>query len=499
MKKHCFLDNARFSALAFWIATLAVLFAPDISIAAARNVLLLISDNHSQIDVGCYGHPQLRTPNLDAMARQGTRFANAFSTVASCGPSRAVIYTGLLTHANGQYTHGYEFNNAHNGVLGRDITTVFDMVKKGGYRTALFGKTSFDPRPGQYEIDATAAGIPRDIPAQVARAERFIRSSGDQPFFVALCPTFPQPTDRPRSARRASGVQPPRALDPATVVVPSHLPDRPDVRESLTEYYELVEQLDAGFGLALEMLKQTGKQDETLVMFFSDQGAPYPNGGYSHYEPGVRVPLIIMNPEARRRGVVNDAMVSLADITPTILQWTGVKPPSYPLHGRSLLGILEQDTTTGWNSVVLSHVMHEITMYYPMRTIRERRYKLIWNLCYESPWRDASEVTRWSTWAGTLRRGDKFIGRRSIQKYLWRDNVELYDLQTDPEEVVNLADDPKHADTRRRLSEELLKRLRETNDYWLERYQLPMPGETAKIGVMSPAGYAPPRKGKAKR
>jgi N-sulfoglucosamine sulfohydrolase len=185
-------------------------------------------------------------------------------------------------------------------------------------------------------------------------------------------------------------------------------------------------------------------------------------------------------------------MVSLADITPTVLDWAGVKAP-YPLHGRSVLPVIEQEKTSGWDSVVLSHVMHEATMYYPMRTLIERRYKLIWNLCWQLPWQDALDVVGRSSWTETVRRGDKFIGKRSIGKYLHRDAIELYDLDTDPAEVVNLADDPKFTVLRRQMSEKLLGRLRETGDNWLERYQLPMPGEKIKAGVLPPTGYAPPR------
>jgi N-sulfoglucosamine sulfohydrolase len=472
----------------------AIWFLAAASLAGApKNVVLMISDNHTRDDLGCYGHRVLRTPNLDALARQGTRFANAYATAASCGPSRAVIYTGLLTHYNGQYTHGHSF---HNGVLAKDVTTVFDLLKKGGYRTALFGKTSFDPRAGQYEIDVIDTSVQRDLPAATKRAEKFIRESGDKPFFIVLASHDPHPSDRPPAARRRAGKQPPRAIEASMVAVPSHLPDRPDVRESLAEYYELIEQLDAGCGSALEMLKRVGQADRTLVMFFSDQGAPYPNGGYSHYEPGVAVPLIVYNPQATQRGIVSDAMVSLADITPTVLDWTGVAGPAYRLHGRSLLPILERANAPGWDDVVLSQVMHEVTMYYPMRTLRDRRYKLIWNIYSKQPWMDASEVLRREPWAETWRRGDTFIGKRSIEKYLWRDPIELYDLQTDPDEVVNLADDPKFAALRRTMSERLLTRLRETGDNWLERFQLPLPGETMKIGVMSPPGYGPPRRGK---
>jgi len=460
--------------------------------AAPRNVLLLISDNHTRPDLGCYGHPTVKTPNLDALAAHGTRFTHAYATVPSCSPSRAVIYTGLLTHANGQYALAHSY---HNGVLAPGVTTVFDMLKKSGYRTALLGKANLGARPGQYEIDLINERIPRDVPAQVTAAEKFIREGGDRPFLVVLSTQDPQPTDRSVEERwkKDRNPLPPRRIDPATVHVPSHLPDRPDVRESLAEYCELIERLDAGFGEAVAMLRRTGKDDNTLVMFFSDQGAAYPNGGYSHYEPGVQIPLIVVSPAARKRGVVSDAMVSLADITPTVLDWTGVKAP-YPLHGRSVLPVLEQEHAEGWDSVVLSHVMHEATMYYPMRTLRERRYKLIWNLCWQSPWQDALDVVGRSPWTETVRRADKFIGKRSIEKYLRRPAVELYDLDTDPAEVVNLADEPEFTALRRQMSERLLARLRETGDQWLERYQLPMPGEVLKAGVLSPPGYAPPRR-----
>jgi arylsulfatase A-like enzyme len=163
----------------------------------------------------------------------------------------------------------------------------------------------------------------------------------------------------------------------------------------------------------------------TRFPYFSDHGSSYP-GAYSQYEPGVHIPMIVM--------------------------------------------------------------------YYPMRTIRDRRYKLIWNLCYQMPFMNAMEVADRSPWRLTIERGDRYIGKRTVEKFLWRDVVELYDLQTDPDEVVNLAEDPKYADLRRKMSEKLLARLRATDDHWLERYQLPMPGEKVNVTLLPPRGYAPPRK-----
>jgi N-sulfoglucosamine sulfohydrolase len=478
--------------MAFTRITIAILLASAAAVhAAPRNVLLLISDNHVATDIGCYGHQDIRTPNLDRLAARGTRFSNAFAIVSSCGPSRAVIYTGLLTHANGQYTHGHSF---HNGVLLAGVKPVFDIIKAGGYRTALFGKTSFRSLPGQYELDLISShGGDRNIPALAREAEEFIRDGGDTPFLVAICTHDPHPIGKPVEQRKKYKPAAPRTIDPATLHLPNYVPDRPDVRESFAEYYELIERLDDGFGQALAMLERTGKTDDTLVMFFSDHGSSYPHG-YTQYEPGVHVPMIVVNPQAKQRGVVSDAMVTLADVTPTILDWTGVAGPGYPLHGRTLLPILEQESAAGWDSVVLSHVMHEVTMYYPMRTLRERRYKLIWNLCYQMPFLNASEVADQSPWRLTIERGEPLIGKRTVEKYIWRDPIELYDLQTDPDEVVNLADNPAYADLRRTMSEELLRRLRETDDHWLERYQLPMPGETVNVTLPPPKGYAPPRK-----
>jgi N-sulfoglucosamine sulfohydrolase len=473
-----------------FIIMLLLLLVSGTHAAGKKNVLLLVSDNHTFTDMGCYGHPNIRTPHLDALAARGTRFSHAFATTASCGPSRAVIYTGLLTHANGQYTHSHSF---HNGVLAKHVTTVFDLHKSAGYRTALFGKTSVGTRGGQYEIDAFDETLARDLPGQAKAAGKFIAEGGGNPFLIVLATHDPHPSDKPAAQRWKDKLFAPRRIDPAEVVVPAYLPDRPDVRESLAEYHELIERLDAGFGEALAMLRRTGHDEDTLVIFFADHGCSYPGAEAAHWEPAVHVPFIVSSPAQTKRGVTTDAIVTLADVTPTILEWTGAKGPSYELHGRSVLGVLDQETATGWDSAVLSHFSHEITMPYPMRTLRERRYKMIWNINYQLPFPLPSEVAERSPWAETIRRGDKLIGRRAVQDFLWHPPVELYDLQTDPDEVINLADDPKHADLRREMSEKLLKRLRDTGDLWLERYQLPMPGEKVHVTGMSPKGYAPSR------
>lgn len=119
-----------------------LVLASTAAAAPQRNVLLLISDNQNQFDCGCYDNTVIQTPHIDRLANEGVRFADAFATTASCGPSRAVIYTGLYTHANGQYGHEH---GDHTFTLRKGVTTVFQMLEDAGYRTALLGKQHTTP------------------------------------------------------------------------------------------------------------------------------------------------------------------------------------------------------------------------------------------------------------------------------------------------------------------------------------------------------------------
>src|SRR5262249_1372789 len=157
---------------------------------------------------------------------------------------------------------------------------------------------SFTPLPGQYELDVINEESSRDIPAIARSAEKFIQAGGEKPFLVAICTHDPLPQEKSAEQRRKLKPPTPRTIDPAKLHVPSYVPDRPDVRESFAEYYELIERLDDGFGQALAMLERTGKADSTLVLFFADHGSSYPHG-YTQYEPGVHVPLIVFNPETK--------------------------------------------------------------------------------------------------------------------------------------------------------------------------------------------------------
>ena len=175
-------------------ATLAVITAAVIIITApsvqAQNVLLLISDNQSWYDVGCYGNKVVQTPNLDRLADEGVRFRQAFATTASCGPSRAVMYTGLLTHSNGQYAHPHR---EHNQEIRPEVTTVFSMLKSNGYRTGLVGKDHIRPLE-KYPIDFKPKGSSRDVAWMAKQADQFFGHSKTEPFFLVMSFSDPHPT-----------------------------------------------------------------------------------------------------------------------------------------------------------------------------------------------------------------------------------------------------------------------------------------------------------------
>ncbi|GMV98607.1 MAG: sulfatase [Phycisphaerae bacterium] len=416
--------------------------------APQRNILMVVTDDQG-LDAGCYGNPVLKTPHLDRLAAEGVRFTQAFCTTASCSASRSVILTGLHNHANGQYGLQHAHHNFHTL---RSVRSLPVLLREAGYRTCSVGKFHVQPEE-VYHFDAYA----RD-------AEAFLRARDDRPFFLYFC------TSEPHRTGRGFGEGGPVRYDPQQVPVPPFLPDRPEVREELAGYYQAISRADAKLGRLLAVLKDAGHWDDTLVIFLSDNGMPFPGAKTTVYEPGIHLPLVVRSPEQKRRGGVCNAMVTWADLTPTLLAYAGAQPPAYPLHGRSFLEVLDQSDPPGWDEIHASHTFHEITMYYPMRAIRTRRYKYILNLAHGLPYPFASDLYGSLTWQGILRRKDTMMGGRAVQAFLHRPRHELYDLETDPQERVNLADRPEHAKTLAELQARLRAWQEKTRDPWVVKY-----------------------------
>ena len=449
--------------------TIAVVLLCILSVptrAEERNVLLLISDNQTWHDVGCYGNQVVRTPHIDHLAQEGIRFEQAFATTASCGPSRAVIYSGLLTHSNGQYAHPHR---EHNQQIRPDVTTVFERLKANGYRTGLIGKDHIKPME-KYPLDFHPRGSARDVVWMSGQAESFLES--EQPFFLVVSFSDPHPTSLDGVGwgiqREIKGYSPVE-YDPQSVAVPGFLPETDEVRESIAGYYQLISRMDHGVGRILKALDDSGHRDDTLVIFISDHGTSEPGAMGNHYEPGVRVPFIVRHPSGKQ-ALVNEALVSFTDITPTILDWTETPFDPGEMHGRSLLPILNSKRPGGWDSVLLSHVAHDIFAFYPMRTLRQRRYKLIWNVNWHAEYPLPIDAYQRRLWAGIRERNELEIGPRSVATFLHRPQLELYDLEVDPWETNNLANDPRLLTQKSAMVEELVLRLQAQGDPWLRKY-----------------------------
>ena len=421
-----------------------------------RNVLLYVVDDQGTNDAGCYGNPVIRTPGLDMLAAEGTRFNYAFCTSSSCSASRSVILSGQYNHANGQYGHEH---SVHHFRSFDHVKSLPALLSEAGYRTRCAGKYHVGPT----EVYPFDDFLRRGSPVEMAESCRdMIAAEGEQPFFLYFCTTEPH-----RPFRREGSA----SIDPADVIVPPYLPDTPECREELAKYYGSVERADSGLKRLIEILKETGRWSDTLVLYISDNGIAFPGAKTTCYEPGLHLPCVVRNPYAEKRGLVSSAMVNWADIAPTILDFAGAMPKKPPFHGRSFLGILEDEHPEGWDEVYASHTFHEITMYYPMRVVRGRKWKLIYNIAYPLPYPFASDLYASTTWQGVLKRGDTIYGKRAVEAYLQRPQFELYNLEDDPHEVRNLAADPQYTAVLEELKGKVKAFQQRTKDPWLVKWE----------------------------
>jgi N-sulfoglucosamine sulfohydrolase len=414
-----------------------------------------VVDDQGSDDAGCYGNPVIKTPGLDALAREGTRFTHAFCTTASCSASRSVILSGLYNHATGQYGHEHGYNHF---VSFEHIKSLPVLLEGAGYRTASAGKYHIAPERVYHFQQYIKCGSPAEM---AGKCKSFITSNDDGPFFLYFCTTEPH-----RPFKREGSDE----FDPKDVIVPSYLPDTPTCREELVKYYGSVQRADLGLVRLIEILKETGRWEDTLVIYISDNGIAFPGAKTTLYEPGMRLPCVVRNPFSKRKGVVTDAMITWADLTPTILDFAGVPGGEADFHGRSFLKILDEEHPKEWDEVYASHTFHEITMYYPMRVVRTRRYKLIWKIVYKLDYPFASDLWFSQTWQDIIKRGEKVYGRRSIDAYIHRPKFELYDLGKDPDEINNLAEDERYTNVFEELKGKLKTFQKRTKDPWILKW-----------------------------
>jgi len=428
---------------------------------ARPNVLLIVSEDNGP-ELGCYGDPYVKTPHLDALASRGVRFENAFVTYSVCSPSRASIFTGKYPHQNGQIGLA-----THKFAMYEKWPNMVSLLKAGGYRTGIIGKIHVNSEaafPCDFRAFPGSNFNNRPVKEFAEEAGEFM-GKNSEPFFLmvnypdAHFPLLRQQYGLPEKPLSADDVKP----------LPWVAADSPRLREFTANYYNCLMRLDTGVGMLLDELKKTAKADNTLVIYLGDHGAQFSRGKTSVYEAGLRIPLIIYQPNNAKAGLVRKELVSTLDLLPTVLDATGVTGPK-DLPGRSLLPLLRGENPKWREHIVGVTTGAAPALYYPQFSIRDKRYKMIL-----SPLRDRENtcancyLTRYNAHfaAGTSQEEIDSSGKLTktvYQTYIKPPSIELYDLQTDPNEFHNLAEDPAHANVRKDLEQSLATWRTQTRD-----------------------------------
>ena len=442
-----------------------------------RGVLLLIADDWSPI-AGCYGDAVIRTPHIDALARRATVFDHAFCTTPSCAASRACILTGQHSHTNGMYglSHGVHGFRAH-----ADARSIPAVLRDADIPAGLIGKSHVVPREVFPFIEGSGSGLGGGGDAWSAaslaqRADAMLVGFGDQPFYLHVASMYPHRRRAgegeqgfPASAHAEEFSDSHFRYDPADVPVPPWLPDVPEVRRDLADYYGYITRYDHFVGELLRSLDASGRADDTLVIVMTDHGMPFPGAKASNFDTGHRCPLLISRPGGT--GLRCDAMVNWLDLAPTIYDWLGVDASSVPkdLPGRSLLPILDTPSPEGWEHTFFSHQLHEISNYFPYRVMRGRRFKYVRNLARQLPLPLASDLHRSPTWQAVLESRLTMMGARPTSRVLHHDREALFDIHADPLEVHNLIADPAFREVADQMRRATLEMRVATRDPWLEQ------------------------------
>ena len=414
--------------------------AADLPDNSGRPNIIWIMAEDISTELACYGHPAVKTPCLDKLAGQGARYTHAFCTAPSCTPSRNAMMTGVYqtrTDTQDQRRRGV--------VLPEGIKPITHLLRAAGYYTALGCGYS-------KKADLNFKAEP------LFDGEDWRDRKEGQPFFAQI--TLPI-THRQKKGWDQVRSQSKHPVDPDTVKMPPYFPDHPACRMDWAMYLDAMEKMDSQVGEILARLEAEGISDNTVVIFIGDNGSCHLRGKCWVYDAGLKVPLIMRWPDKIKPGRVNDEMVSMIDISATILDIAGVDlPPS--LDGHPILGpnAKKRDHIFAARDLV-DEVMDHI------RCVRTKRFKYIRNYTPENGYRECKYVQKNRPMLEVIRKLHEQGKLTDAQKLLLAETKpkeELYDLQDDPYELNNLAQSPTHQETLKKLSTLLDGWIEDTGD-----------------------------------
>jgi N-sulfoglucosamine sulfohydrolase len=425
----------------FFSLLVAFALSPAISHAAKRpNFVLFLADDISWNDLGCYGHPTIQTPNIDALAKNGMRFNQAYLTISSCSPSRCSLITG-------RYPHNTGAPELHTQLpAGQPLFP--KLLRDSGYHTVLSGKHHMGKNadPAFTKISG-GKGPGREEDWVKLLAER----PKDQPFFCWFAST-----DAHRDWQFNDDAP---KYSPGEVVVPPYFIDGDRTREDLTGYYHEVSRFDYFIGKVTAELRRQGELDNTVIVVMADNGRPLPRCKTRLYDSGIKTPFIVHHPAAVKPGVT-DSIVSSIDLSATVLELAGVKA-SPAIQGVSFAPVLRNPTAVTRDVAFAEHNWHVYKNH--ERMVRHGDWLYIrnnfpdqQNLCVEAYKGGAGE----DLWDRKAAGGDLTAAQANI----FRDpcpSEELYHVTDDPEQLHDLASSPVAANA--------LKQLRRLLDTWTEQ------------------------------
>ena len=438
------------------------------------NILMITLDDMNYDSAGFLGNHDI-TPNIDRLAKEGMYFKNAHVTVSVCQPSRQCIMTGLYPHNNG--SHGFT-------PIMPWTETLQEILSEQGYYNGIISKIEHLQPSNKYCWDFMKdlyfkrhhwGRIPTDY--YEAMKEFFTKvEKADAPFFLMANSHDPH---RPFSGSSQEiemfglKTEASKRYEPDEINVPGFLPDLPDVRREVADYFTSVHRADESVGLILKALEESGKADDTIVIFLSDNGMAFPFSKTNCYLNSTKTPLIIKWPGRISAGVTDsENMVAGVDIMPTLLDVLGFGYSDRKLDGQSFYPLLIKENDDADREMVFTLFNATAAFQdYEMRCVQSQRYGYIFN-----EWSDGERKFRNESMSGLTfnamveaAKEDESIKAR-VDFFLHRVPEEFYDFKSDPHGYNNLIDDPEYAGEIARLKEALMGEMKRSKDPMLDRF-----------------------------
>lgn len=429
------------------------------------NILILTVDDMTYNSIGSFGCkiPGI-TPNIDRLSSEGMKFMRAFTNTAVCQPSRQTLQTGRYPHNHG--AEGLE-------PMYTDVPTLSAQLHKAGYINGILGKEThhqptelffWDFIPFRSVTDSTwRKSDSRNSALFYEYSNRFFsmaRASGKPFFFMANShdPHRPfvgtaQDSLLVKQKRHSLG----KYFNPKDIDVPLFLPDLPDIRKEIAQYYGSVHRADQHMGAVLQALEENGLAQNTIIIFLSDHGAALPFGKSQCYLNSNKTPLIIKWPSQIPAGRIDSThFISAIDVMPTLIDLLSL--PKVPgMDGKTFLSILHGKKQKGRKQVFTTYYQTFAKTRYPMRCIQEEGLGYIFNFWSDGQLKMTGDATGGLTWNAMLKaqKNDPLIAAR-VELYSHRVREELYDFKNDPDGLHNLANDPKYQQDLIRLRAQML-------------------------------------------